>query len=445
MTRNPFARTLVVIFFLLTNFLPVAQPTAARAAPPTPVKAEPSSVPPVPAVTAQSTPLSPRPEALPLAAQEARVRQAAEAALQKSVDRYGPRYGVSIAEVVIEGAWAYAVTQPQAPDGQPLYLLAHMEGGAWQVVMPKEVERYEQWLTDAPSSLLNSAKKEELRAATTQTVASGQNLELADDSRPEVEILRAATTADPTPTPTPQFGRGNAWMPQSSESDTLKLLATPFFIPTVLQENAKIDTGEDWMKGQAGQFPRYAGGVLPEAIVWEREQAAKSLPKYYATYSYPPTKDWRNVNGVDWTTPIKNQNLCGSCVGFGTIAAIESRIKIASGNANINPDLSEAHLYFCSGGRSCLPPNWGWDPEAAMNAARDTGIVDESCYPYVGQEQSCSVCSDWRNQVTKISDWRGVNSTAEMKQALADDGPIEATMATYEDFYDFWWNHGLGL
>ncbi len=203
MSTRLILQTLIAVLFVFANLLPVAQPTSALVAPPplgAPATVE-ALVAPEASVSPRLTP--PAPDALPAVAQEARVRQAAEAAVQKYADYYGPRYDLSIADVVIEGAWAYAVTQPQAPDGQPLYLLARMEGGAWQVATPKENERYEQWLVDAPSSLLNSAKKEELRASAAQAMSSGQNLESPDVSRPEAEMQRAPTIADPTPTPTP--------------------------------------------------------------------------------------------------------------------------------------------------------------------------------------------------------------------------------------------------
>jgi len=179
-----------------------------------------------------------------------------------------------------------------------------------------------------------------------------------------------------------------------------------------------------------GSFPPL--GVSPEVIEWEQEQAALESPSLAATYDLPLRVDWRSQDGQDWTTPVRHQGACGSCVAFATVGAIESRLEIAYNDPQLNPDLSEAHLYFCGSGRTCAQ---GWYPVSAMDASRDTGVADEGCYPYVGQDQACAVCPDWESRVTKISRWEGLTDVNQMKQQLAEHGPFEATMAVYVDFY----------
>ena len=154
-------------------------------------------------------------------------------------------------------------------------------------------------------------------------------------------------------------------------------------------------------------------------------------------FTAPAQFDWRNNGGLNYVTPIKNQSSCGSCVAFGTIAAVESRIKIQRGAA-FNVDLSEAHLFHCiarSQGRNCAN---GWWPENALIGFRDIGVADEACYPYTPADQNCTNrCADWANRVTKISGYAKVNGINDIKEWIASKGPIEACFSVYADFYSY--------
>ena len=57
----------------------------------------------------------------------------------------------------------------------------------------------------------------------------------------------------------------------------------------------------------------------------------------------PSTWDWRDVNGEDWTTPIRDQNqdACGSCWAFGALGGLESNYKIWMNDLSLDIDLSE--------------------------------------------------------------------------------------------------------
>lgn len=200
----------------------------------------------------------------------------------------------------------------------------------------------------------------------------------------------------------------------------------------------------DWIAGETsisqlgGEEQDRLLGVPMDVIDWEQSEAAEQTATLSASYTYPSALDWRNFGGEDWTTPVRNQGGCGSCVAFATTSAIESRLEIATGDPDRNPDLSEAHLFFCGSGSICTN---GWYPSAAMDFARDTGIADEACYPYAGHDQTCSVCPDWQSSATQISSWIGLTNVADMKQALADHGPFEVTMLVYLDF--FYYTEGI--
>ena len=65
---------------------------------------------------------------------------------------------------------------------------------------------------------------------------------------------------------------------------------------------------------------------------WER-----TLPE-----SLPSQLDWRNKDGHNWMTPVKNQGNCGSCVCFGTLGAFEGLIKIYTNSPEIT-----VNLFYC--------------------------------------------------------------------------------------------------
>ena len=62
----------------------------------------------------------------------------------------------------------------------------------------------------------------------------------------------------------------------------------------------------------------------------------------------PSSFDWRNVNGTNYVSPVRDQGeLCGSCYSFASTAMIEARIRIQSFNAQ-QPILSPQDVIECS-------------------------------------------------------------------------------------------------
>ena len=147
------------------------------------------------------------------------------------------------------------------------------------------------------------------------------------------------------------------------------------------------------------------------------------------TYSLPDEFDWRNVNGTDWTTSIKHQGNCGSCVAFAAVAALESTIQIEIGQ-HFECDLSEAHLFFCGGG-GC---NWGWHVGSAANFISSVGVADELCFPYNPWDMDCDEKeSNWMSRTVSASHKRFTTNSM-VKQALVEYGSVVTAMAVYEDF-----------
>ena len=65
---------------------------------------------------------------------------------------------------------------------------------------------------------------------------------------------------------------------------------------------------------------------------------AKSLPDEF---------DWRNVDGKNYVSPVRDQGGCGSCYAFGTLAMFEARVRILSNNTK-TPVLSTQDVVSCS-------------------------------------------------------------------------------------------------
>jgi len=174
----------------------------------------------------------------------------------------------------------------------------------------------------------------------------------------------------------------------------------------------------------ASPFGLAAGAHDPRAVVTEADLAAEA--------DLPAQLDWRRVGGKDFTSPVRNQARCGSCVAFAALGALETQLNIAAGKASLDLDLSEQDLFARIGG--C---DRGSMPFLALSTMKSTGVPDESCFPYasgrLGKDQSSSLsCKDRANRVIKITGSRSV-SASEAKKAL-QNGPLMTTMTVYEDF-----------
>ena len=163
--------------------------------------------------------------------------------------------------------------------------------------------------------------------------------------------------------------------------------------------------------------------------------------QFRAVRGAPPAWDWRNVNGKNFVTPIRDQKNCGSCVAHGTVASIEATNLFKKSTPGVNFDLSEAFLF--SKGGSCAN---GWTFVPALNAARTYGIPDEACWPYAvsadGTHLTGSACRDWIQRVAskgaKIAGWTQIaGGDAGAKLWLSTNGPVVTGMQVYQDLFSY--------
>nr|P84347.1 RecName: Full=Chymomexicain; Flags: Precursor [Jacaratia mexicana] len=96
---------------------------------------------------------------------------------------------------------------------------------------------------------------------------------------------------------------------------------------------------------------------------------------------YPESIDWRDKGAV---TPVKNQNPCGSCWAFSTVATVEGINKIRTGKLI---SLSEQELLDCD--RRSHGCKGGYQTGSIQYVADNGGVHTEKEYPYEKKQGKC--------------------------------------------------------
>lgn len=151
------------------------------------------------------------------------------------------------------------------------------------------------------------------------------------------------------------------------------------------------------------------------------------------TGEFPEAFDWRDKDGQNWMTPVKEQGLCGGCWAFATIGVVEATVKIHADDPTIDVDLSEQYLISdcCSAG-NCYG---GW-PNLALRHIREIGTPDENCFPYAMSNSACTPCLEWEEDPIKIEDYVRISSSKDaLKAALQKYGPLVVLVNTPDDWY----------
>jgi len=132
-----------------------------------------------------------------------------------------------------------------------------------------------------------------------------------------------------------------------------------------------------------------------------------------------------------YCSSIRDQGHCGSCTAFGTIGSWEALLRIQE---QIDTDLSEADLFFCSGG-SCDRGNYMW---RVLERAK-IGVATEECCPYEPKDKECGEdrCKDWWKTGFKIASWTAITNTKDMKDLLKKKVPLVGVMAVHESFLHY--------
>jgi len=200
----------------------------------------------------------------------------------------------------------------------------------------------------------------------------------------------------------------------------------------------------------AAEYPQFEG-ALTVGGVYRMRGGQRAIPKetfpehrpasphtkLYASM-LPKTFDWRNVSGVNYVRPVKNQGECGSCYAFASIGALEAQLLIHSGAADAT-DLSAEDIVGCS--RLSQGCDGGFPYIVAGRYAQDQGLVPLQCVPYDISPQ----CNHNRDACRKIytTDYHYVGgyfggcNEEEMRLALVNNGPLPVGIEVYDDFMQY--------
>ena len=162
--------------------------------------------------------------------------------------------------------------------------------------------------------------------------------------------------------------------------------------------------------------------------------SAEKLDNIGELDNLPPYFSWQDIDGIDYTTPIKDQSPAPTCEAYGLCASLEALMQYQMGET-YGPDLSETHLYFYAGGTY----EAGYvNIIDAANYLLDYGVPDEGCYPdpHRAFDYPFESLAGWENRTVKISDWGWVDHDVDaIKSALINHGPLVTCIHFWKDFY----------
>ncbi len=203
-------------------------------------------------------------------------------------------------------------------------------------------------------------------------------------------------------------------------------------------EKAIQQTGARWTARSGDVEPFRRGLGLKPTLAIDPDKVFHHTPAALL----PSHFDWRNVNGKNYVTPVRDQGQCGSCWAFSSVAALESHTIIELNTPDTDLDLSEQALVSCLGLGSC---DGGWvDYSAAYFTG--AGVPYESCYPYRADDSPCgNNCSGSQSfsQAHTIRDWvygsdgESVPDLTVLKSLLVTTGPMPVNFKVYSDFYEY--------
>jgi len=147
------------------------------------------------------------------------------------------------------------------------------------------------------------------------------------------------------------------------------------------------------------------------------KQAAAKLPRNF---------DWRDVDGINYVSPVRHQDNCGSCYSFASTAMVEARLRIMT-NFSRQPVFSPQDVVECS--RISEGCDGGFAYLVGGRYAHEQGFVEEACNPYQGKDGTCpstevNCTRTYVSDYGYIGGYYGASSEEAMMIELVNNGPI---------------------
>ncbi|KAL7637925.1 UNVERIFIED_CONTAM: hypothetical protein RMT77_011538 [Armadillidium vulgare] len=197
-----------------------------------------------------------------------------------------------------------------------------------------------------------------------------------------------------------------------------------------------------WKAGAYPQNEKYTyeemnlrkGG--PVSTVRHRVHPAPATPELKKRASLLPENfDWRDVEGVNYVSPVRDQANCGSCYVFASMASLEARVRVATRNERQDVFSTQDVLDCSVLSQGCAG---GFNYLIAGRYAQDQGVIAEECTPYRGIGGECtrnaSCPLTYVRDYYYIGGYYGACNEELMLEALVEGGPYPVAYEVYDDF-----------
>jgi len=208
-------------------------------------------------------------------------------------------------------------------------------------------------------------------------------------------------------------------------------------------------------------FDYYAGGYFSFPQAYNSNENNKSdniisdfdwRNRHGANNPSSPYYDGDNIDFSGWNTTRAEYQIAPNCWAFAPVYSMEALINLYY-NQHLNINLSEQDVISCSGGQGYPPAPTPQNPDPdpcvggitsiAVQYLKNTGVVNESCFPYSGlctdQMPACTVkCSNPQYVFKASGSFSSYSPTEDnTKEKIITNGPIVGTVNQ--------WGHAMSL